>query len=187
MNSRRNNYHFFTVSIANGQERQIEAIKCFAKHWISCTMLDLIDETIQSFEAIGETAGELDGGGLIALEKERKTQLKGVLVLIVLDRICIWDFGASSSPLRNLAYLSAANLHAFVIKARTFCKPFDDKIGLSLDALHAKIKPIRHSIWIGLLLQIDLVCVWTSEHYVGDIATLKVAFEDGRANRYNFA
>lgn len=52
-------------------------------------MLDLIDETIQSFEAIGETAGELDGGGLIALEKERKTQLKGALVLIVLDRICI--------------------------------------------------------------------------------------------------
>ena len=50
-------------------------------------MLDLVDESIQSFEAVGEAASELYGGGFGALEKEGKTHLISTFIVIIFDGI----------------------------------------------------------------------------------------------------
>ena len=50
-------------------------------------MLDLVDESIQFFEAVGEAASELYAGGFVALEKEGKTQLISTLIIIIFDGI----------------------------------------------------------------------------------------------------
>ena len=150
-------------------------------------MLDLVDESIQFFEAVGEAASELYAGGFVALEKEGKTQLISTLIIIIFDGIRVWYLGASSAPLGDFAYLSVTNFHAFVIKARAFCKTFYDEIGFSLYALHAEIKPIGDSVGVGLLLKVDLVGVWASQNDVWNIAALEVALEDGWPNRYNFS
>lgn len=149
-------------------------------------MIDLCDKVIQSLETIGEAAGKLYPNGLIAFEKEGKSELVRTLLLIILNGISVWYLSSTPAPLSHLSDLPIANLHSLIIEAGTLRKPLDHKLRLPLDALHAEIKPVGHPSRVGLLLKFYLVCVRSSHEDVAEVAAFEITSEDGRANRDYF-
>ena len=146
----------------------------------------MIEEIAQFFEAVGEAVGKFDAGYLCIFEEMWEPKFIASFLLILILAICVWYSGAASSPLAHILHIFVANLHALVVEAGGFGEASDDEVGFPFDALDVEVEPARYAVGVGLLLEVDLVCIMGCLSDTIDVAAFEIAPEGHIADFNDF-